>query len=166
MLWGRRRRERDEAMQRTLDAILAKLSAEPAAPRVDATAVLAEAFGKAADNQSSFVGALSELALKSSARRMGIRGGTKRALTAERQPNGKFAVSRRRIGAGPRCPLCKDPNFRDVTVPMIQAHRQHELEAAQQRLPLEERYDHDDSDTATDPQGGNYQNGSAPAGPA
>jgi hypothetical protein len=161
-MWFRRRREQQERIERALEAIIQKLSAEPVAPKVDATAVLAEAFGHASHNQTEFIGALSELALKSSARRMGIRGGTKRALTADRQSDGKFARAKRITDERKlRCRLCKDPMIRDPQIWEIQQHRMHEGQRAEGDYVNPEIVD-----PTNQPEPGpssNYSNGASPA---
>jgi hypothetical protein len=160
----RRTRERFERLEKMLEELTRAITAPPpAAPEgPNATAIIAEAFGKMAGNQTDLFASMSDLAMKSAARRMGIRGGTKRALTAERRADGKFAVKRLRDDRGRRCPLCVNPMERNVSIPMIQEHRQHE----QQQQPdyRESAYPEEPAHDQSEPSGsGAYQNGTAPA---
>jgi hypothetical protein len=161
----RKNRERLEKLEKLVEELTRHVTAAPAPTQENpnATAIIAEAFGKMAGNQADLFGAMSDLALKSAARRMGIRGGTKRALTAERQANGKFAVAKRLRAPGKSdCRLCNDGMIRDPQIWEIQEHRKHELQR-------ESGYRNDTraEDAASDqpePAGaGAYQNGAASA---
>jgi hypothetical protein len=175
----RRTRERFERLEKMIEDLTRAITAPPPAPPEgpNATAIIAEAFGKMAGNQTDLFASMSDLAMKSAARRMGIRGGTKRALTAERRADGKFAVKRLRDDRAQRgrwcCDLGRDPMYRNPTIPMIQAHRIHEQEAdARAREARDDeqhsyaRNESDASQSADDqsepPGSGAYQNGSAP----
>jgi hypothetical protein len=156
----------NERLEKLIEELARHVTAPPAEPAINATAVLADAFGKVAGNQTELFSAMSDLALKSAARRMGIRGGTKRALTAERQPNGKFAVAKRlRAPRKSDCRLCDDPMIRDPQIWEIQRHRQHELDGNNHGR----EYDQSDraeesSDRQPEPFGSSpHQNGSAPS---
>jgi hypothetical protein len=153
----------NERLEKMIEELARHVTAPPAEPAINATAVLADAFGKVAGNQTELFSAMSDLALKSAARRMGIRGGTKRALTAERQANGKFAVAKRlRAPRRSDCRLCDDPMIRDPQIFEIQEHRKHE-----QQRETGYRNDARSEDSATDQSesvgSGPYQNGSAPS---
>lgn len=119
-----RTRERLERLERSVDRILEAIEAKQSA-RTDPLESFAKLFGTMASSQSDLVASLGEIAVRSAARRAGIRGGSTRARTAERRPDGKF-LPRRHVEAKPSCPLCIDPNYRYVTIPMIQEHRRHE----------------------------------------
>jgi len=57
-------------------------------------------------------------------------------LREKKREAGRIGIAKRRAMARPNaqgCPLCADPNRRDVTIPMIEAHRQHEAAMAQER---------------------------------
>jgi len=161
----RRNRERIERLEKLVEELTRHVTAPPA-PAQDgpnATAMIVEAFGKMAGNQTDLFGAMSELALKSAARRMGIRGGTKRALTAERQANGKFAVAKRLRAPGKSdCRLCNDGMIRDPQIWEIQEHRKHELQ--RETGYRNETRAEDSAPDQPEPAGpGAYQNGTATA---
>jgi hypothetical protein len=177
----RRTRERLERLEKLIEELTRAISAPPPATPEGpgATAIIADAFGKMAGNQTDLFAAMSDLAMKSAARRMGIRGGTKRALTAERRSDGKFAVKRLRDDRAQRgrwcCELGRDPMFRGpgLSVEMVKQHRIHEQEA--EARAREASYDEQNSyarnesnasqpaDDQSEPSGaGAYQNGSAP----
>jgi hypothetical protein len=164
----RKNRERIERLEKLVEELTRHVTAPaPVQENPNATAIIAEAFGKMAGNQADLFGAMSDLALKSAARRMGIRGGTKRALTADRQPNGKFAVSPKRLRAQRKsdCRLCDDPMIRDPQIWEIQRHRQHELDGNNySRERHEDDRPEESSDRQQEPVGSSpYQNGSAPS---
>jgi hypothetical protein len=176
----RRTRERFERLEKLLEELTRAITAPPPSAPAEpgATAIIADAFGKMAGNQTDLFAAMSDLAMKSAARRMGVRGGTKRALTAERRADGKFAVKRLRDDRAQRgrwcCELGRDPMMRNPTIPMIQAHRIHEQEAESRAREAsydeQNRYARNESDAAQpaddQPQSagsGAYQNGTAPA---
>jgi hypothetical protein len=177
----RRTRERLERLEKMIEELTRAVTAQPpAAPDApNATAIIAEAFGKMAGNQTDLFASMSDLAMKSAARRMGIRGGTKRALTAERRSDGKFAVMKRLRDDRARgkwcCELGRDPMFRGpgLSVAMIQAHRIHEQQAdarAREARDDENSYSSNESnasqpadDQSEPPGSGTYQNGTAPA---
>jgi hypothetical protein len=131
----RRTRERLERLEwanrelgEKLDRVIEKLNERPAPATPEAATVLAQAFGQQAGAQAEIFKSFGELAMKASARRMGIRGGSTRARTGVRDDKGKF-IPMKRVNAPqrqPDCPLCRDPSYSRVTIPMIQAHRQHE----------------------------------------
>jgi len=77
-------------------------------------------YAKAIDSMGNFLGNAGDLALRGAASALGQRGG--RASGAKRAAK-KIAAT---VNPPSACPLCKDPSFRFVTVPMIQAHRSHE----------------------------------------
>lgn len=176
-----RTRKRFEELERTIekladrfDAAIEKLAERHPPTTPDATAVLAQAFGAVAGNQAEMVKSLGDLAMRGAARRMGIRGGSKRAQTGQRDERGKFIPMKRvnpPASRQPTCPLCIDPTYRDVTIPMIQAHRDHErlryaaLQPAEAQFEPHRSANHDSSDNpnADDPEpagsglGGNGQ---------
>lgn len=167
----RHTRERWDRIERLLEKLIeAKPAEAPPSSKLDAAAVLAEAFGKMAGGQADLFSSLGDLAMKGAARRMGIRGGTRRALTAQRQTNGKFMrarkVGERRHGYDPNCGLCVDPATRNVTIPMIQGHKQHEAERAQGDFDFRDPAVEVSNGDSEGSDRGNYQNGSAPTGPA
>lgn len=117
-------RKRLDAIERSIGELSAKLekAAEPRQPNMGDA--LASLLGKTIDGQANMVGALGDLAIRGAARRMGIRGGTKRASDAERSKTGKFLPRRRREETD--CRLCDDPMSRNLTIQEIQTHRTHE----------------------------------------
>ena len=139
-------------MERALEALLKRaddaLAAAPPAPA--ATDAIAKLLGTMMSTNVDLVGAMGDLAVRSVARRNGIRGGQRNAQSAERSRDGKFLPKYRRIERGrPSCALCKDPMTREVTIQMIQEHRLHEQ---QQRSGEDER----ESDRAdAEPSNGN-----------
>ena len=57
----------------------------------------------------------------------------KEELRQKRKEAGRIGIAKRRAMARPGalgCELCRDPNTRNVTVPMIEAHRSHEAREA------------------------------------
>jgi len=65
---------------------------------------------------SDFTKSLGELTMRQAAQRLGSRGGRR---SAERRAAQKVKSD---------CPLCRNPLTRNVTVPIIEAHRMHEQE--------------------------------------
>lgn len=116
-----------ETLQVVVERLVDKLDKlDQHGPSPDAATAFATLLGKQIDNQGSLVTAFGEIAVKASARRAGIRGGTKRAATAERDATGRFRGTKRLSES--RCPLCENPMHRPVSIAMIQAHRAHESE--------------------------------------
>lgn len=107
-----------------LSKLVEKIDEAKASGSPNSGEVVATLLGKTLDNQASLVHEFGEIAVKTAAKRLGIRGGTKRAATAERDRKGRF-LDRARVSET-RCPLCTDPMHRPVTIEMIQRHRQHE----------------------------------------
>jgi hypothetical protein len=156
----RHTRERLERIERLLDGLAKELASKPTTAPLEPTAVLGQAFGAMASNQGELFHSLTDLALKSAARRMGIRGGTKRALTATRQRDGRFERARRITQAENDCALCEDENYRHPTIPMIIEHRRHEGQREARRT--QNGYS-SPSQSSTDT-GSAYANGLAAAG--
>jgi hypothetical protein len=129
----RRTRERFEAIERALSELLKRSESPAAAPAAaPSTDAVANLLGKMMESNVDLVGAMGDLAVRSVARRNGIRGGTQNARTAQRDRDGKFLPkenrARRRSAArtGPLCELCEfGENYPGVTVDMIKAHRAH-----------------------------------------
>lgn len=152
MFWKTRKRLDD--IERAIASLAEKLERPPASP--DASAIFASLLGKQLENQGDLVTAFGEIAVKASARRAGIKGGTKRASTAERTASGRFLPKRERE---PACELCRDPMTRNVTVAMIMAHRAHEV--ARQRNGT--AHTHPVEPTTTEPPDDPDSNGGNPA---
>lgn len=123
----RRTRERFERLERQLEELIRAISEKPEKPvSPDAMSILATALGAQTTGQAEMFKAFGDIAVKSVARRNGIRGGTKRAATAERRANGTYLPKRRAVTVEPQCHLCEDPYYPHVTIAMIEAHRVHE----------------------------------------
>ena len=106
MGWIRRRREaREAATAATIAGALVQALAETAKSQAQ--------FGQMV---GGWIKDLGDLSVKRSAQLMGARGGR---TTQERK---RLRQANLRSGA---CPLCVDPNYTAVTVPMITEHRSH-----------------------------------------
>lgn len=81
---------------------------------------IADAGAKMLESMTGFLTGAGDLALRGAASALGQRGGKR---TAERR---RARLMPAKTADRPACPLCKDPQFRHVTVEMIVAHRQHE----------------------------------------
>lgn len=167
-MWGRRRKELDDRLARIERALetLSQPRSEPAGANTD---TIAKLLGTMMTTNVDLVGSMGDLAVRSVARRNGIRGGTSNARTATRDRDGKFLPRERRARRPaqdePRCPLCIDPHYANVTIPMVQAHRQHE---AARNARMETGYDRTDTDESaqSDPgesTGADYANGAGAA---
>lgn len=120
-----RTRKTIEALQVVVERLVDKLDKLDEKPPSSGTGeVVASLLGKTLDNQASLVHEFGEIAVKTAAKRLGIRGGTKRAAGAERDRAGRFRGTRRISRES--CPLCENPMHRPVTIEMIQRHRLHE----------------------------------------
>jgi hypothetical protein len=138
-----RTRERLDRIERMLEALATKVDAPHARPATDAVADL---LGKMMASNVDLVGAMGDLAVRSVARRNGIRGGTRAAATATRDKNGKFLPKRIRERSAPVCALCRyGEGYPGVTIDMIKTHRAHTQSGYQ-------GYEgHNDDSTPTDP---------------
>jgi hypothetical protein len=144
----RRTRERFERLERSLEQITTLLQQREApAPRGDVAETLAKVFAAQAGSQVDLVNAFGEIAVRSARRNAGIRGGRARTASARRDENGRLLPNpnsprSRAVARVPECPLCLDPNYRAVDIPMIQAHRQHEAArmAGARRVQEEEEH--------------------------
>lgn len=161
----RRTRERLDRIERAIEELLKRDTAPPAgAPSGDS---LTNLLGSMMKNNVDLVGAMGDLAVRSVARRNGIRGGTSNARTAQRDRDGKFLPKNRRErrAAGPVCPLCRyGESFPGVTIDMVNAHRAHRERAMQYGAAQEgENGQSDESDQPDESDGsGGYRNGSTP----
>lgn len=72
-----------------------------------------EAQSKQVEALTAFLAQIAELSSRKMAQALGSRGGKKRAANA--------VIAKKATG----CPLCIDPNRRDVTNEMISRHREH-----------------------------------------
>jgi hypothetical protein len=162
-LMFRRTRDRLDRIERVLEQLAARLDTPAPAPTAGPFDALANLLGGAMKNNVDLVSAMGELAVKSVARRNGIRGGNRNIQTAQRDGRGQFLPKRTRLDARPRCPLCKDPSYRDVTISMITEHRRHTADdsiAAQGREEHEHIHEPNQSDQGDG--SGSYRNGSPP----
>jgi hypothetical protein len=114
------------------------------------------------------VGAMGDLAVRSVARRNGIRGGTRNAQTAERSRDGKFLPKNRRVErSAPRCMLCRfGESYPNVTIDMVKEHRAH-LEARRQddsstRGDDGQQHEHESDQPDESAGASGYRNGSTP----
>jgi hypothetical protein len=103
--FARRRDERNAAQAATIAGALVQALAETAKSQAQ--------FGQMV---GGWIKDLGDLSVKRSAQLMGSRGGR---TTQERK---RLRQANLRSGA---CPLCVDPNYTAVTVPMITEHRSH-----------------------------------------
>jgi hypothetical protein len=131
-----RTRDRLDRLERFLESLAHKLdnlAAQPAAPPASNDA-MAKLFGTIISSNVDLVGAMGDLAVRSVARRNGIKGGARNAQTAQRDGAGKFLPKRRiERAAAPRCKLCLyGESYPGVTVDMVKEHRTH-LEARERR---------------------------------
>jgi hypothetical protein len=154
-----RTRERIDRIERMLESLTQKLDqlgapAPAAAPSSDAFANL---LGTMMTSNVGLVGAMGDLAVRSVARRNGIKGGTRNIQTAERSRDGKFLPKRRIVAASkPRCMLCTyGESYPGVTVDMVKEHRAH-LEARDRRFE-------DAGESSDAPESGDEQHPSDPA---
>jgi hypothetical protein len=154
----RRTRERFERLERMLEQLATKLDS-PHPPAATATPdAMANLFGSIIKSNVDLVGSMGDLAVRSVARRNGIRGGAANIRTARRDPDGKFLPKSRRAREEPRCALCRyGENYAGVTIDMIQKHRAHL--AAQQETQNDRHDETDQSDESVGP--GSYRNGSS-----
>lgn len=151
-MWGRNR-ERIEQLERKVDRLLDKLESLASAPppQSNAAETFAKLLGTTMQSQADLVGSLGDIAVRSVARRNGIKGGTRNVQTAQRDRAGKFIPKSRRIAADkPRCELCTNPLYPHVTIEMIQAHRAHTREGEQVGNNNPERTDQSTDERADD----------------
>jgi len=104
-------------------AALGEAFARTLAASIEGNAKIAGVF-------SQFIGQMAELSTRQAARVLGQRS----ASTRKRNEKGKFLPGRKK-GLSGECPLCEDPNTRNVTIAMIVAHRSHEAGQAAEVLP-------------------------------
>lgn len=128
-----------------IEKLADKLEAAPATPPPGALEPVAKLLGSMMQSNVDLVGSMGDLAVRSVARRNGIRGGTSNARTAQRDKEGKFlpksARRRRDEPRTPRCPLCAyGENYPGVTIDMIKEHRAH-LQAREERSRWGDEYD-------------------------
>jgi hypothetical protein len=160
-MWFRTRR-RLEDIERAIARIADRLEHLGEKPNhAEAGETFAKLLSAAMESQSNLVGSLGEIAVRSAARRAGIRGGTRRAQNAERDNAGKF-LPRRRREMVPTCRLCADPLIRDPSIAEIQAHRVHEARRVNREASTQpsepNRVEPDEPGTS----GQDYRNGSEP----
>ncbi len=126
----RRTRERFEALEKMVAELLRRTEAPPAPSSAPSGDAMANLFGGMLKANVDLVGAMGDLAVRSVARRNGIRGGAANIRTAQRDRDGKFLPKRRTMEPRkPICPLCRyGESYPGVTVDMVKEHRAH-LEA-------------------------------------
>lgn len=134
----RRNRERFERLERQLEGLAEAVRDLKTPSRAEAGETFAKLLGTTLESQSNMFASLGEIAVRSAARRAGIKGGTQRARTAERRQNGQFLPKQQRRDDRFCCELGRNPMTRDVTIPMIIAHREHEAEARAREMRNEQ----------------------------
>jgi hypothetical protein len=100
--WYRRKRERTIAAEAAL---------------TQAQTAFLDAQAKHVQMFTGFLSVVAELSAKRAAAVLGSRGGRKRAMNRANRP------------PSTQCPICRDPNYPNVTVEMIQEHRRHQSDS-------------------------------------